>query len=105
MIYERDRDWKYIVHPYRQIGIQNLSFWNQHITKSKLIYGLPSLYNQIVPNEADVANLTHVIKGILAMYENGIKKANARVERVRRQLIVKAIWEEARNMATVMKQK
>jgi hypothetical protein len=57
MIYERDRDWKFVIHPYRQIGLPNLSFWNQHITKTKLIYGLPAIYDQIKPDEKDVKHL------------------------------------------------
>ena len=57
MIYERDRDWKYIVHPYHRTGISNLSFWNQHITKSKLIYGLPAIYDQIQPSDKMVVKL------------------------------------------------
>ena len=44
-IFERENDWKYIIHPYRQIGIENLSFWNQHITKTKLTGKLPGKVN------------------------------------------------------------
>lgn len=98
MIYERDRDWKYIVHPYHRTGISNLSFWNQHITKSKLIYGLPAIYDQIQPSDKMVVKLEKFIKHSLNLYKKPIKE-NVRKERIRRQQIGKVIWEEARRLS------
>lgn len=98
MIYERDRDWKYIVHPYHRTGISNLSFWNQHITKSKLIYGLPAIYDQIQPSDEMVMKLEKFIKHSLNLYKKP-KKENVRKERIRRQQIGKVIWEEARRLS------
>ena len=79
-------------------SVSNLSFWSQHITKSKLIYGLPAIYDQIQPSDKMVVKLEKFIKHSLNLYKKP-KKENVRKERIRRQQIGKVIWEEARRLS------
>merc|ERR1711962_543992 len=82
-IFERENDWKYIIHPYRQIGIENLSFWNQHITKTKLTGNLPAYYNDIKVDDTVVSELASSIRTI---YKLSLPREN----------FIETIWSNAR---------
>jgi len=104
-LYERDRDFKYVIHPFRKSALPNMSFWNQHITKTRLIKGRPAIYNQICVESEKVANLAQFCKKTLELAEVNFGKQNsngskaAQLERVRREKIVKAIWNHAQTLA------
>ena len=108
-LYERERDFKYVIHPFRKSALPNMSFWNQHITKTRLVRGRPAVYNQIGEKAAsrkNVANLAQFCAKTIALAKvnfagskNGSK--GAQLERARRESVVKAIWNHAQTLAGV----
>ena len=81
MMYFRDNDWKYVVHPYRKIGIENLSYWNQHITKSKLALVLPCYYEQLaLADSCSVEKFALSITTFREVYTRLIQREFERIE-------------------------